>query len=108
MHTHFNRERHLYSQETFNLNRAAALAEGRGISGVKIVSADLSNQRFRLEVHFDNGSKSKISLDRRSAVPASLRDASIFSSLNFFGNRNPVEIVIKPEKGAALSTVAVF
>lgn len=82
--------------------------DGAGLTGVEIVSADLGNQRFRLEVHFDNGSKSKISLNRRSAVPASMRNASLFSNLKFFGNRNPVEIVITPEKGAALSTVAVF
>lgn len=82
--------------------------DGVGLSGIEIVSADLSNQRFRLEVHFDNGTTSKISLNRRSAVPASIRSASILSSLNFFGNRSPVEIVITPEKGAALSTVGLF
>ena len=61
-----------------------------------------------MEVHFDNGSKSKISLNRRSAVPASIRHVSVFSSLSFFGNRNPVEIVIRPEKGAVISSVTVF
>lgn len=84
------------------------IENGAELSGIEIVSEDMSNQRFRLEVHFDNGSKSKISLNRRSAVPASIRNASIFSSLKFFGNRSPVEIFVRPEKGAALSSVTVF
>ena len=82
--------------------------DGAGFSGIEIVSADLSNQSFRLEVHFDNGSKSRVSLNRRGAVPTSIRDASIFSSLDLFGDRSPIEIVITPEKGAALSSVGLF
>ena len=31
VHNHFNQERHLYSRENFKLNRAAALAEWRGL-----------------------------------------------------------------------------
>ena len=31
VHNHFNQERHLYSRDTFKLNRAAALAEWRGL-----------------------------------------------------------------------------
>ena len=31
VHNHFNQERHLYSRDIFNLNRAAALAEWRGL-----------------------------------------------------------------------------
>ena len=31
VHNHFNQERHLYSRDNFKLNRAAALAEWRGL-----------------------------------------------------------------------------
>lgn len=31
VHNHFNQERHLYSRNNFKLNRAAALAEWRGL-----------------------------------------------------------------------------
>jgi putative transposase len=31
VHTHFNQERHLYNRSNFKLNRAAALAEWRGL-----------------------------------------------------------------------------
>jgi putative transposase len=31
VHNHFNQERHLYSRQNYKLNRAAALAEWRGL-----------------------------------------------------------------------------
>ena len=31
VHNHFNQERHLYSRDNFKANRAAALAEWRGL-----------------------------------------------------------------------------
>ena len=34
IHNHFNQERHLYSRTNFELNRAAALAEWRGLCAV--------------------------------------------------------------------------
>ena len=78
------------------------------LSGIEITSGDLSNQSFRLQVRFDNGSTSKLSLSRRSSVPAEMRTASLYSSLKVFGHRTPVEIVISAGKGATIAGVGVF
>ncbi|NRB01104.1 MAG: hypothetical protein HRU32_15060 [Rhodobacteraceae bacterium] len=84
------------------------IPDGSSLSGIEIQSEDLKNQKFRLEVRFDNGSTTKMSLNRRSAVPANMRHPSLFSSLRFFGERTPIEIIVSPEKSTAISAVAVF
>ncbi len=78
------------------------------LSGIEIIAEDLSKQAFRLEVRFDNGSTSKVSLQRRSHMPVEMRKPSLFANLEHFGDRRPVEIIIAPKKGSTVSQVALF
>lgn len=77
-------------------------------SGIEIVTEDLENQNFNLEVRFENGSTSKIYLGRRKSVPADMRSHRLISNLSFFGDRAPIEIKISPLKGARIKHVSVF
>lgn len=77
-------------------------------SGIEIMTEDLANQSFNLEVRFDNGSTTKVYIGRRKSVPVEMRSINLRSSLSHFGNRTPVEIVISPLKGARIKQVVVF
>lgn len=81
---------------------------GADVAGIEIVPEDLEKQAFDMEVRFDNGSKSKVYLGRRAAVPVDMRSPRLFSSFAFFGKRKPTEIVISPLKGARIAKVGVF
>lgn len=50
VHNHFNHERHLFSRDNFKLNRAAALAEWRGVDAAKgaVLLSKLGVVRIRL------------------------------------------------------------
>ena len=76
--------------------------------GLEIQAHDSSKQTFRLEVAFDNGSTTKINLNRRAAVPADLRSDSLFVSFAHFGDRTPTHIKIEGRKDATASAVSLF
>ncbi|MEM6385675.1 MAG: hypothetical protein AAF718_05500 [Pseudomonadota bacterium] len=87
---------------------AIKVANGTHLSGIEIVSADPRHQHFRLEVRFDDGSKTKITLRRRRAVPSEMRAQSVFGSLAFFGSRKPVEVVVTPAKASVASEISIY
>ncbi|MDA5557657.1 alginate O-acetyltransferase AlgX-related protein [Shimia sp. MMG029] len=83
-------------------------AEGVSVSGIEVVAEDIGKQSFNMEVRFDNGSKSKVYLGRRSAVPVGMRASKLLSNFSFFGDRQPVEIVVTPAKGARIAQISVY
>ena len=76
--------------------------------GIQIVSTDPKHQEFRVIVHFDNASKTKISLRRRNAVPIDMRADSMFASLEHFGDRKVHKIVVEGKKDSSFDAVTLF
>lgn len=84
------------------------LSDAGPLAGIEVISDDPSQQDFRLEVQFDNGSKSKIALRRKSAVPPEMRGTSLYVSFDHFGDRSPTQVLIEGKKDASVATINVF
>jgi len=84
------------------------VSDSSPLSGIEIVSQDRSHQDFRLEVHFEDGSKSKVALRRRNSVPVEMRTNSLFGNLKFYGSKIPREIVISTTGEATVAEVRLF
>lgn len=77
-------------------------------AGIEVVTRGLKDQNMRLELRFDDGSKGKVSLRRRRAVPVEMRSHSVFGSLAHFGSKTPVALTLTPSKGAEIADIRLF
>lgn len=78
------------------------------VTGIEIVAKDARKQNFRVELHFKDGPRQKLSLRRREAVPAEMRSERLFGSLEGVAAGTLEKITVAPAKGAEIAQLHVY
>ena len=79
-----------------------------GANGIKVTPTDNDQQRFVLNVHFDNGSKTRVNFGRRDVIPANVRSKDFIMSFAEFENRRPVRVEIEGLKESQIESISIF